>query len=217
MFCYRKPLPHHQRFAKHVLKSYEEPSPYSGLYFWDFITNEVMLRARSFKLKWQDVSRFNKSSTEFFTSQIKYLGQIISTNRKRQYPFRIEAIKSMVTPENMTTLQTFFRAHKLLRQEVSRFNQTCTEFFKGFSCRQVEIKCITLSYSEKSYNNTQIYCHISIFIGQPKKYSILQGLAWFVFRAYHPPIVGHSMPNPLYTYILNKYELVWLAFMAYQP
>ena len=25
------------------------------------------------------------------------------------------------------------------------------------------------------------------------------------------------MPNPLYTYILNIYDLVWLGFMAYQP
>ena len=25
------------------------------------------------------------------------------------------------------------------------------------------------------------------------------------------------MPNPFYTYILNIYDLVWLAFMAYQP
>ena len=24
------------------------------------------------------------------------------------------------------------------------------------------------------------------------------------------------MPNPLYTYILNIYDLVWLGFMAYQ-
>ena len=24
------------------------------------------------------------------------------------------------------------------------------------------------------------------------------------------------MPNPLYTYILNIYDLVWLSFMAYQ-
>ena len=29
--------------------------------------------------------------------------------------------------------------------------------------------------------------------------------------------VGHLLPNPLYTYILNIYDLVWLAFMAYQP
>ena len=30
-------------------------------------------------------------------------------------------------------------------------------------------------------------------------------------------IVGYLMPNPIYTYILNTYDLVWLAFMAYQP
>ena len=30
-------------------------------------------------------------------------------------------------------------------------------------------------------------------------------------------IVGYLMPNSLYTYILNIYDLVWLGFMAYQP
>ena len=30
-------------------------------------------------------------------------------------------------------------------------------------------------------------------------------------------IVGYLMPNPLYTYILNIYDLVLLGFMAYQP
>ena len=30
-------------------------------------------------------------------------------------------------------------------------------------------------------------------------------------------IVGYLMPNPLYAYILNIYDLVWLGFMAYQP
>ena len=29
-------------------------------------------------------------------------------------------------------------------------------------------------------------------------------------------IVGYLMPNPLYTYVLNIYNLVWLGFMAYQ-
>ena len=29
-------------------------------------------------------------------------------------------------------------------------------------------------------------------------------------------IEGYLMPNPLYTYILNIYDLVWLGFMAYQ-
>ena len=30
-------------------------------------------------------------------------------------------------------------------------------------------------------------------------------------------IVGYLMPNPLYTYILNIYDLVWFGFMADQP
>ena len=30
-------------------------------------------------------------------------------------------------------------------------------------------------------------------------------------------IVGYLMPNSLYTYILNIYDLVGLGFMAYQP
>ena len=29
-------------------------------------------------------------------------------------------------------------------------------------------------------------------------------------------IVGYLMPNTLYTYTLNIYDLVWLGFMAYQ-
>ena len=30
-------------------------------------------------------------------------------------------------------------------------------------------------------------------------------------------ILGYSMPNHLYKYILNIYDLIWLDFMAYQP
>ena len=30
-------------------------------------------------------------------------------------------------------------------------------------------------------------------------------------------IVDYLLPNPLYTHILNIYDLVWLGFMAYQP
>ena len=30
-------------------------------------------------------------------------------------------------------------------------------------------------------------------------------------------IVGYLMLNPLYTYMLNIYDSVWLGFMAYQP
>ena len=30
-------------------------------------------------------------------------------------------------------------------------------------------------------------------------------------------ILGYLMPNPLYTYIVNIYDLVWFGFRAYQP
>ena len=30
-------------------------------------------------------------------------------------------------------------------------------------------------------------------------------------------IVGYLMSNPLYTYILNIWDLIWLGFMASQP
>ena len=30
-------------------------------------------------------------------------------------------------------------------------------------------------------------------------------------------IVGYLMLDPLYTYILNILDFVWLGFMAYQP
>ena len=41
---------------------------------------------------------------------------------------------------------------------------------------------------------------------------------WFDFIVVYgiSTIVGYLMPNPLYTYILNIYDLVWLGFMAYQ-
>ena len=30
-------------------------------------------------------------------------------------------------------------------------------------------------------------------------------------------LVGYLMLNPVYTYILNVYDLVWFCFMEYQP
>ncbi len=39
------------------------------------------------------------------------------------------------------------------------------------------------------------------------------GLVWFYGIS---TIIGYLMPNPLYTYILDMYDLVWLWFMAYQ-
>ena len=42
---------------------------------------------------------------------------------------------------------------------------------------------------------------------------------WFGLVGFYgiSTIVGYLMPNPLYTYILDIYDLVWFGFMAYQP
>ena len=40
------------------------------------------------------------------------------------------------------------------------------------------------------------------------------GLVWFYGLS---NVVDYLMLNPLYTYILNIYDLVWLGWMAYQP
>ena len=39
------------------------------------------------------------------------------------------------------------------------------------------------------------------------------GLVWFYGIS---NIVGYLMPNSLYTYTLNIWDLVWFGFMAYQ-
>ena len=39
-------------------------------------------------------------------------------------------------------------------------------------------------------------------------------LVWFYGIS---TIVFNLMPNPLYPYILNTYDLVWLGFKTYQP
>ena len=42
---------------------------------------------------------------------------------------------------------------------------------------------------------------------------------WFGLVGFYDisTIIGYLIPNPLNTYILNIYDLVWLGFMAYQP
>ena len=40
------------------------------------------------------------------------------------------------------------------------------------------------------------------------------GLVWFYGIS---TFLVYLMPNPLYTYILNIYDLVWFGFMAHQP
>ena len=46
--------------------------------------------------------------------------------------------------------------------------------------------------------------------------NLVFSLIWLGFMA-NLTIVGYLMPNPLYTYLFNIYDLVWLGIMAYQP
>ena len=56
----------------------------------------------------------------------------------------------------------------------------------------------------------------------PKCYLIPNSLyyiryKWFGWVYSISTFVGYLMPNPLYTYILDIYDLLWLGFMASQP
>ena len=42
-------------------------------------------------------------------------------------------------------------------------------------------------------------------------------MIWFGWFYGISTIGCYLMPDSLYTYILNIYDLVWLGFMAYQP
>ena len=56
-----------------------------------------------------------------------------------------------------------------------------------------------------------------VLINKKKKRIYLVCLVWLVEFYGISTIVGYLMPNPLHTYILNIYDLVWLGFMEYQP
>ena len=56
--------------------------------------------------------------------------------------------------------------------------------------------------------------HCRLFNAKSSLFIYIYDLVWFYGIS---TIVGYLMPNPLYTYILNIYDLVWLGFMAYQP
>ena len=42
-------------------------------------------------------------------------------------------------------------------------------------------------------------------------------MIWFGWILWHINYCRLLMPNPVFTYILSIYDLVWLGFMAYQP
>ena len=60
--------------------------------------------------------------------------------------------------------------------------------------------------------------HCRLFNAKSSLYIYIKYIGFGLVRFYGTStIVGYLMPNPLYTYILNIYDLVGLGFMAYQP
>ena len=60
--------------------------------------------------------------------------------------------------------------------------------------------------------------HCRLFNAKSSLYIYIKYI-WFGLVGFYgiSTIVGYLMLNPLYIYILNIYDLVWLGFMAYQP
>ena len=59
------------------------------------------------------------------------------------------------------------------------------------------------------------YCRL--FNAKASSYTLVKYIRYGLVGLYGIlTIVGYLMPNPLYTYISNIYDLVWLGFMAYQ-
>ena len=60
--------------------------------------------------------------------------------------------------------------------------------------------------------------HYGLFNAKSSLYIYIEYI-WFVLVGFYgiSTIVGYFIPNPLYTYILDIYDLFWLGFMAYQP
>ena len=74
-------------------------------------------------------------------------------------------------------------------------------------------------YLQKEKRLVGWFCNMSILRGLFHVIVSLIDLVWFGLISFYgiSTIVGYLMPNPLYTYILNIYDLVWLGFKAYQP
>ena len=66
-----------------------------------------------------------------------------------------------------------------------------------------------------------VLCHIQycrLFNAEPLLYIYIKYIWFDVVGLYAiSSILGYLMLNPLYTYMLNIYDVVWLGFMAYQP
>ena len=87
------------------------------------------------------------------------------------------------------------------------FNISCIFLYHVLKCHLLEIDLVLWHINHCRLFNAKSSLYIYI------KY-IRFGLVGFYGIS---TIVGYLMPNPLYTYILNIYDLDWLGFMAYQP
>ena len=60
--------------------------------------------------------------------------------------------------------------------------------------------------------------HCRLFNANSSLYIYIKYI-WFGLVGFYgiSTIVGYLMPIPLYTYMINIYDLVWLGFVAYQP
>ena len=60
--------------------------------------------------------------------------------------------------------------------------------------------------------------HCKLFYAKSSLYIYIEyiGFGWVGFYGIST-LVGYLMPNLIYIYILNLYDLVWLVFMVYQP
>ena len=58
---------------------------------------------------------------------------------------------------------------------------------------------------------------IAIHWSEKKNNLSIFGLVWFGLVWFYDisTIVGYLMPNPVFTYKLNIYDLVWVGFMVY--
>ena len=92
---------------------------------------------------------------------------------------------------------------KCIRNPIVLFNRTCFQLKKNI---------FTFDHHPGyALKPMHVYCCVDIY---GTIWTNWLNLVWFYGIS---TIVGYLMPNLLYTYILNIYNLVWLSFMAYQP